>query len=275
MERPATVAEQPAAATDPPVTVATCKEGEHAGAVDRSGSTAVQSDAAQSFCWEWTRPPTGRTYDELVQISSLIGSLSFDPNAADSWKWNLSSNGRFTVKKLSTIIDDTLLNIDIHRDETIRNSLIPKKIELFAWRALQKRLPVRMELDKRGIDLHSVRCPLCDDDLETVDHVLIFCKHAQEVWTRVYNWWNRGSFSHFSINELLRGDINIWQAVTWSTSYFIWRNRNNKVFHDKSWNAPVALNEIQVCSFDWISRRIKGSTIDWNVWITNPVSYLS
>ncbi|XP_071688855.1 uncharacterized protein [Rutidosis leptorrhynchoides] len=161
-----------------------------------------------------------------------------------------------------------------HSEETIWNSLVPKKIELFAWRAFQKRIPVRMELDKRGIDLHSVRCPLCDDDLETVDHVLIFCKHAQEVWNRVFNWWKRGNFTLYSLREILRGHIDIWQAVLWSTAYFIWKNRNNKVFLDKSFNGPIALSEIQICSFDWISRRTKGCTLDWCVWLTNPDSYL-
>ncbi|XP_071715217.1 uncharacterized protein [Rutidosis leptorrhynchoides] len=120
------------------------------------------------------------------------------------------------MKQLSKIIDENLNSPGNQGEETIWNSLVPKIIELFAWRAFLKRLPMRMELDKRGIDLHSVRCPLCDDYLETVDHVLIFCNHAQEVWNRVYNWWNRGNFSQFSLREFFQGDIDIWQAVTWS-----------------------------------------------------------
>ncbi|XP_071709258.1 uncharacterized protein [Rutidosis leptorrhynchoides] len=146
-----------------------------------------------------------------------------------------------------------------------------------------QRLPVRTKLDKRGIDLHSVRCPLCDDDIESSEHTLIFCRRAQEIWSRVYKWWNLGNFSSFSISELLRDNnmqigssvsSKIWQAVVWFTSYLIWKNHNNKVFRDKCWSAPVALNEIQILTFDWISRRVKGYKIDWNVWLSNPDSYL-
>ncbi|XP_071741403.1 uncharacterized protein [Rutidosis leptorrhynchoides] len=92
----------------------------------------------------------------------------------DHWKWNFTSDRKFTVKKLSTIIDDNTIALNNFEQETIRNNLVPKKLEVFVWLALKKRLSVRMELDKRGIDLHSVRCPICDDGLESMEHSLIF-----------------------------------------------------------------------------------------------------
>ncbi|XP_071699502.1 uncharacterized protein [Rutidosis leptorrhynchoides] len=125
-------------------------------------------------------------------------------------------------------------------------------------------LPVRIEPDIKGIDLHMVQCPLCDDDLESVDHSLIFCSHAQMVWDRVFKWGNRGHFHSFTINEILKdsslGASHLWQAVIWISTYFIWKNRNNMVFQGKSWNASVALNEIQAISFEWISQRAKHTT---------------
>ncbi|GJS86409.1 RNA-directed DNA polymerase, eukaryota [Tanacetum coccineum] len=42
-------------------------------------------------------------------------------------------------------------------------------------------VPTRVNLDKRGIDLDSVRCPLCNDDIETKDHVFALCSIAKEV----------------------------------------------------------------------------------------------
>ncbi|XP_071695757.1 uncharacterized protein [Rutidosis leptorrhynchoides] len=158
-----------------------------------------------------------------------------------------------------------------------------KKIEIFAWWALKKRLHVLTELDKRGIDLHSVRCPLCDDDVESVDHALIFCKSALVVWDRVFNLWNMGNFSSFSINEICGIPDNnsmsgfgkkLWQAINWICLYLIWKNRNNKIFQGKSWNPPGALNEIQTKTFEWISSRVKGRQVDWLTWLSNPSSYL-
>ncbi|XP_071739493.1 uncharacterized protein [Rutidosis leptorrhynchoides] len=149
---------------------------------------------------------------------------------------------------------------------------------------MKKRLPVKLELDRRGIDLHSVRCPLCDDDLESVDHSIIFCEHALDVWDRVFNWWNMGNFSNFSLLEIFNGKGNnvmssfgrkVWQALLWIAAYLIWKNSNNMVFQGKSWNGPVALNEVQIKSFEWISYRSRGRSFDWLTWLSNPSSYLT
>ncbi|XP_071738863.1 uncharacterized protein [Rutidosis leptorrhynchoides] len=127
-------------------------------------------------------------------------------------------------KKLSALVDEHLLSIGNNIIETFRNNLVPKKLEIFSWRVIKKRIPVRTELDKRGIDLHSVRCPLCDDDLETIDHALIFCKHSMELRNRVFGWWGLGNFTNLSSNEILRGIAPsqlscrgkmVWQAVEW------------------------------------------------------------
>ncbi|XP_071729175.1 uncharacterized protein [Rutidosis leptorrhynchoides] len=130
-------------------------------------------------------------------------------------------------------------------------------------------MPVRVELDKRVIDLHSLLCPLCDDDIETVEHSLIFCTHTREIWEKVFNWWGLGNFSCYDIQQLLSGSGHassscfgrkIWQALKWICSYLIWQNRNNKVFHGNSWTSPVALCDIQIKSFGWISSRAKEKT---------------
>ncbi|GKA86171.1 RNA-directed DNA polymerase, eukaryota, reverse transcriptase zinc-binding domain protein [Tanacetum coccineum] len=53
------------------------------------------------------------------------------------------------------------------------NRLFPSNVNILIWRALKKRLPNRYNLDKRGIDLDSVRCPLCNNDIEMEDHVFV------------------------------------------------------------------------------------------------------
>ncbi|XP_071687635.1 uncharacterized protein [Rutidosis leptorrhynchoides] len=145
-------------------------------------------------------------------------------------------------------------------------------------------MSVRVELDKRGIDLHSLLCPLCDDDIETVEHSLIFYTHTREIWEKVFNWWGLGNFSCYDIQQLLSGSGHassscfgrkIWQALKWICSYLIWQNRNSKVFHGNSWISPVALCDIQIKSFGWISSRAKGKNLDWLTWLSNPISYIN
>ncbi|XP_071708833.1 uncharacterized protein [Rutidosis leptorrhynchoides] len=230
-----------------------------------------ESNVAQ-LVGNWVRQPTGRTLGELDEISKLLSSVNVTFSPQITWKWNLVSNGIFTVKSLARIIDAHLLeNSIVGSHETLRNTLVPKKLEVFVWRALRKRLPVRVELDKRGIDLHSIRCPVCDGDIESVEHSLISCKLSVEIWSRVFKWWGFGNLANPGLNDILRGKApqnmsslgsKIWQAVEWVCAYTIWKNRNTAVFKNKSSCAPVILNEIQVLSYDWISGRIKGKDID-------------
>ncbi|XP_071705251.1 uncharacterized protein [Rutidosis leptorrhynchoides] len=184
---------------------------------------------------------------------------------------------------MTKILEEKILTDGRGQPETIRNNLVPKKIEIFIWRALKKRLPTLVELDNRGIDLNSVRCPICDDDVETIEHSLIFCSYVMDIWSRVHKWWGLGNVSNLSVNEAFVGNCNsitselgakIWQAVEWTTGYLIWKNRNNKIFKNYSWNGTTALNEIQVLSFEWISRRIKGRKIEWLDWLSNPHVFL-
>ncbi|XP_071697759.1 uncharacterized protein [Rutidosis leptorrhynchoides] len=253
-------------------------------AANTAGDPSVSRAVGAGFKWEWSREPTGRTATELAELENLLRAMSFDFNTRSTWEWSLANNGIFTVKRLSTIIDENLLKVSNQSShKTLRNNLIPKKLEIFVWRALKKRMPVRIELDKRGIDLHSVRCPICDNDLESVDHSLFDCHLACDIWNRVFKWWNLGPYVSSNGIDCIHGKSShhmsfgskIWQAVSWVTTYYLWKNRNMKVFQNKSWGAPVLLNEIQVKSFEWISHRLKGKNLDWFNWLSNPSLYLA
>ncbi|XP_071709226.1 uncharacterized protein [Rutidosis leptorrhynchoides] len=218
----------------------------------------LQAEDGAVLVADWCRSPSGRTEAVLLELSSLIASFNFN-NTRDTYTWSLANNAKFTVNHLTSIIESHAFTGSPLAQETFRNSLVPKKIKLFDWRANLKRLPVRVELDRRGIDLDSIRCPICDDDLESINHVLVFCNQVMEIWNRVFSWWGFGNSSIFSTQEIVDANVprsankrgeKVWQAVKWVTSYLIWSNRNKVVFRGKGWNPPVALNEIQIKPFE-------------------------
>ncbi|XP_071718854.1 uncharacterized protein [Rutidosis leptorrhynchoides] len=281
-----TAFDTPSGARTVPVTAGSSANNLPAGPSDRAENMPdLANNVSFRFNWAWLRVPSGRTWNELQELENLLRSISFNFNSQEAWKWSLANNGEFTVKKLSSLLDARILgNPYSTSHKTLRNNLVPKKVEIFVWRALRMRIPVRLELDKRGIDLHSVRCPVCDDNLESVDHALVSCRLASDVWNRVYKWWNLGSCSLSCVSESLQGRTSHsvsflgkknWQAVEWICVYYIWKNRNLEVFHKKASIVPVLVNEIQVKSFEWISCRLKGNKIEWLSWLSNPSLYLS
>ncbi|XP_071715190.1 uncharacterized protein [Rutidosis leptorrhynchoides] len=182
----------------------------------------LESSAAGAVCrWDWCREPSGRTGTEFRDLLSTLDSVSVDESATDSWKWVLDANGIFTVQKLVDLIDAVVLPRDTVPIETIKNPLVPQKVKVFVWQARRGRIPVRLELDKRGIDLHSTRCPIYDDDLESVEHVLFSCRFAKDIWGKVLNWWGYSS-GNFNYGDIFCGTFGsyasdgkkiIWQAL--------------------------------------------------------------
>ncbi|XP_071740916.1 uncharacterized protein [Rutidosis leptorrhynchoides] len=198
--------------------------------------------------WNWTSQPRGRTGSDINTLIDKIKKVTPTGNEYVQWNWTSSSDGSFTTKKCTIILTE-VTNASIQSPvPTIINNLLPQKIGIFVWRAKLNKLPVRTELDKRGIDLHSVRCPVCDEDIETIEHSMLKCKVAIELWDRIRKWWTLNSINISSISETFE-DKNpnisspqgrkIWQAITWVTGYTLWKNRNECVFGRKKTSPRV------------------------------------
>ncbi|GKE18210.1 hypothetical protein Tco_1425787 [Tanacetum coccineum] len=67
----------------------------------------------------------------------------------------------------------------------------------------EERLPVKVELDKKGIDLHSVLCPMCDNACESIDHGIVLCSEVIKVWSLVFGWWHPGNVNAFTTYDML------------------------------------------------------------------------
>ena len=64
------------------------------------------------------------------------------------------------------------------------SSHAPLGFRFFAWLALQNWVWTSNRLARRGLP-HQERCPFCDQDAETINHLLIRCVFAREIWDAV------------------------------------------------------------------------------------------
>ncbi|XP_071695491.1 uncharacterized protein [Rutidosis leptorrhynchoides] len=200
----------------------------------------------------------------------------------EEWSWSWSKDGSFSVHRLTDILVRSSPDIAPVSIMSLRNKLVPLKVELFIWRTRHKRLPTRVELDKRGMELGTVRCPVCDNGLESVEHSIILCTFASDIWNRVYDWWKLGPLTNLGINESFLGNgynftsdlgKQLWQATEWVTGYMIWKSRNAFTFTKIKPTCAMVFKDIQLKCFEWFSNRIKGTNIEWDVWLANPRVY--
>ena len=97
----------------------------------------------------------------------------------------------------------------------------------------------------------------------------------------VYRWWRIGNVNAFSIEEFFssNGNANVpshsskmWQAVIWTSGYFIWKERNTRVFKGQVSSLNKIVEDIKLKSYEWIVRRSgKKSSINWQQWLFDPV----
>ncbi|GKC36351.1 retrovirus-related pol polyprotein from transposon TNT 1-94 [Tanacetum coccineum] len=98
------------------------------------------------------------------------------------------------------IISNT--STDSTSQQTRWNKILPSKVNILAWRVLLHRLPTRVNLNHRGIDLDSVRCPLCNDDIETETHVFVNCSLARCIWKDVFSSWQLPNTSITNLDDM-------------------------------------------------------------------------
>ncbi|XP_071728106.1 uncharacterized protein [Rutidosis leptorrhynchoides] len=179
--------------------------------------------------WSWVREIRGRTRAELNELEGMFSTIKMKIEKEDYWSWKLSGSGTFSTHTLTKHIMSSSYPTIVSNIPTQRNVLVPKKLGVFIWRARRERLSVLFELDKRGIDLHSILCPVCDDMIETVDHALFSCKKVREIWDKVFMWWGIGT-NQKSLDDMLNGfsylqcselGVKIWQATIWTSIYLI------------------------------------------------------
>lgn len=77
---------------------------------------------------------------------------------------------------------------------------------------------VELGLDRRGVDTPSFLCPMCNDCLENIDHVLVRCRVSRLIWEKVYTWWG--------LEEQISVDVTLLLSYKGGKS---WKEESKKI----------------------------------------------
>ena len=231
-----------------------------------------------SLVSSFRRAPRGDLEEE--QLRKLEDSLSqiLLPQANDRWIWNLESSGEFSVKSARIFIDNALLpKLDT---PTRWIKVVPIKINIFAWRVCLDKLPTRLNLSLRGVDIPSILCPICSTAVESSSHLLFSCHLARQLLFKVARWWeleihdlnSYGDwltwFNNIRLSKRLKDILEGTCYVVW---WAIWNIRNQVLFGSKQPRMDLLFDDIVRLSFFWCSNRCN-INLDWNSWMKIPSS---
>ena len=165
--------------------------------------------------------------------------------------WVGNKRGIFLVKNAyyiaMTVVEEVEVGESSSRDyrtplwKKIWQLKLLAKIQIFAWRACMEGLPTRLNLRRRGVNIET-KCPLCEREIESTSHALLYCTKLWDVW-----WsWNTCPIQLLAENKdfvdvamLIMNagtpqDLEILFATAWS----IWYNRN-RVVHESQCETPA------------------------------------
>lgn len=142
----------------------------------------------------------------------------------------------------------------------IWNMNIKKKLQHFIWRACHDRIPVGVNLRKKGILIDDVY-KQCGEAKETVEHLFFFCPKAWLIWKLPPVYWE-GLEQHtfyfkewWRIQGTTRGNEGLEESkeLTAYIMWQMWKARNSCHFNAERW---TELEIIQKAWREWIKFRI-------------------
>jgi hypothetical protein len=174
----------------------------------------------------------------------------------DKLWWMPSSKGVFEVKSFYRAISS-------HGSvsfpwKSVWKSKAPPRVAFFVWTAVHSKILTLDNLGRRGLVVVN-RCWLCESDVESVDHLLLHCAVARDLWTTFFARFGLCWVMPRSVKELLASwwtagrtrSAVVWKMVPHCILWCIWRERNNRCFEGVSRTREELIHFFLVTLFSW------------------------
>jgi mannosylglycoprotein endo-beta-mannosidase len=178
--------------------------------------------------------------EEFEAFFALVYEASISRGEEDVLEWTGSKDDKFSVKSM---YDGLTRGGDPSFPwKEVWRSLCPMRVSFFVWEAALGRSLTSDNLRRRGFIIADW-CFLCRCSGESVNHVLLHCPYACELWTHVLNILNLHWVMPETVAEMLRCWKRrlrnpfaqaIWRMIPHCIWWCLWRERNRRCFEDCS-----------------------------------------
>nr|GEY23276.1 hypothetical protein [Tanacetum cinerariifolium] len=176
------------------------------------------------------RARDGTESNQWSEFCSMLDSVTLS-SSPDRIFCDLNGEGEFRVKDIRSSIDDTFLPSSDSVTRWVKN--VPIKVNILAWRIRLDRLPTRVNLIMRVVNIDSSKCSVCSLVQEDSNHLFFLCDLGKSISKRICRWWNIQ-----------------WVEVS---TYAEW---NRVVFDSSPPRKVVIFDDIVATSFIWSVNRL-------------------
>jgi hypothetical protein len=209
-------------------------------------------------------PPDG--YLQYVQLCLIVLDLNQtrDPEGQDVFSWPCDASGIFSASSTYSRLCEG--GIRFAAADGIWKPWAPSKCKIFTWLAVQYRVWTTERRARHGLQAVASACFTCLQDVDSLDHILLHCSYAKEVWflsmsqanlpdvtpaneDKLEEWWMR------SRARVRSRERKTFDARVMLTCWSLWKQRNARAF----------ANATLQCSAMELVRRIQEELAQWAV----------
>ncbi|KAL1191756.1 putative ribonuclease H protein [Cardamine amara subsp. amara] len=214
----------------------------------------IEAKVSQAVITSGWRLPSPRSRSE--SLLALRQTLCTTPapqlsRGPDSFRWGPpnATSTRFSTKIAWDQLRSPAPKVTWAKIVWFKGS-IPKQAFHF-WIANMDRLPVRARLVSWGMNISHLCC-LCNLETETRDHLFLHCEVADQLWNLVLGRLGLPTFIFHNWSALVAWlssrssgtSPKLKLMAAQGTVYYLWRERNNRLFKSTSIPASVICSNL-------------------------------
>nr|GEX41367.1 RNA-directed DNA polymerase, eukaryota [Tanacetum cinerariifolium] len=149
---------------------------------------------------------------------------------------------------------------------------VPIKVNIIGWKIKIDALPTRYNISRRGIEIDSIACPICNGEVETTSHLFFQSRLVRLIARKLSSWWN---VDHADVNTYeewytwmaslrIKAKLkSVFEGIFYGLWWSIWDFRNKLLFEKEAPSQAAIFDNIVSISFNWCKFRWKAS-FKWN-----------
>ncbi|GKB92633.1 RNA-directed DNA polymerase, eukaryota [Tanacetum coccineum] len=220
-------------------------------------------------------PRSGVEEFQLDNLSRLVSTITLS-SAVDRYVWSLENSGEFSVKSIRQVIDANCFPVIHSATRWVKS--VPLKVNIMAWKIKTDGLPTRINISRRGIEIDSIVCPICNSGAESSCHIFFQCNLVRQLARKISSWWNVDYVDVSSYEEWytwlvsLRLQANlkaVFEGIFYCLWWSVWMFRNKILFEKDTPSQARIFDNIVSNSYYLCKFRCKTS-FKWIDWLKNP-----
>jgi len=219
----------------------------------------------------WTMDISGALTMQVILEYLLIWDSLRDEHLNDSledrvcWVWTPDK----TFSTSSAYRAFYVGQYQVNGAKVLHKTRAPGKCKFLVWLALHDRCWTAERRKCHGLQDDDA-CILCNQEPESIDHLLLLCPFSREIWFRVLSWFSWGEVAPdsqaFNLavwwaaarKRIPRDTRKGFDSIVVLVSWLLWKERNNRTFDRRA----RTTQEMQVAVIDeavmWIQAGFKG-----------------